>query len=299
MTIELPDTGRNYKQFIFKSGENNVQLTGTALKSDLAVVNLHFKYGGDSSLIELFMLTDALRRNGAEKINLFIPYFPGARQDRACNTGEALSARVYAKLINSQKYNKVVVFDPHSDVTPALLDNVRVVDNHEFVKRACDEISSDYVDDHNRLNLAYGLEPFVLGVKIPIVLISPDAGSNKKIFGLSKFLGGFNVVRADKIRDVKDGKIVDTQVYADDLTGKICVIVDDIISGGKTFLELSKKLKEKGADKVYLVVSHHEGVCLDRTLKDYGIDGVFTTNSLGRVAETDFTRVADVFGMMQ
>ena len=298
MKIKLPDPDGLYTQFIFKSGENHIKLTEKALQSDLSVVDLYYQYSGDSSLIELMMLTYALRINGAKEINLFIPYFPGARQDRVCNKGEALSVKVYANLINEQDYDSVVIFDPHSDVAPALLDNVWVVDNYEFVQKAFREIEAIYLDgllDNGKSFAEIKAE----NPKSPFILISPDSGSNKKIFGLSKFLGGMEVVRADKIREVKTGEIVDTQVFAEDLTGKICVIVDDIISGGRTFLELSKKLKEKGADKVYLVVGHHEGICLDRTLKDYGIDGVFTTNSLGRVAETDFTKVADVFTLMQ
>ena len=57
-------------------------------------------------------------------INLFLPYFPGARQDRVMVAGESLTVKVYANLINDLKLNKVTIFDPHSDVTPALLEKV-------------------------------------------------------------------------------------------------------------------------------------------------------------------------------
>ena len=133
--------------------------------------------------------------------------------------------------------------------------------------------------------------------KPPIVLVSPDAGSNKKIFNVAKFLKGeYDVVRADKIRDVTDGKIIDTQVFCDSLEGKITLIVDDIASYANTFMRLSEKLKKKKADKVYLAVSHYEGVADVNSLKKSGIDGVFTTNSFHhRIPQSDFVKIVMEF----
>jgi ribose-phosphate pyrophosphokinase len=259
--------GELFKQFTFGSGENHMQL----LTPSSQAVEILFRYNGDQSMMQLLLLTDALRRHGAKEIDLVIPYFPGARQDRVCNQGEPLSAKVYADLINQQSYRQVTVFDPHSDVVVALLNNVHVIKNHEFVKDVIAEIGSD------------------------CILISPDAGSNKKIFELSSKLGGLDVVRADKIRDVKNGAIVGTEVFCDDLTGKIAVIVDDICAGGRTFIELAKKLKEKHCEKIILVVSHYEGSAQESRLTESGIDAVYTTNSLKDLVDTDFLSVKNIW----
>jgi ribose-phosphate pyrophosphokinase len=188
-----------------------------------------------------------------------------------CNYGEAFSLKVYANLINSLSLEEVTIFDPHSEVTPALIENCRVVDNHQFISKVINDLPIDYC------------------------LVSPDAGSNKKIFSLARHLGGPEVIRADKIRSVGDGKIIGTEVFADDLSGKTLWIVDDIISGGRTFIELAKRLKEKGAAKILLVVSHDEGVCSERLLKDAGIDQMFTTNSIkSSLTSSDFRVVFDI-----
>jgi ribose-phosphate pyrophosphokinase len=136
-----------------------------------------------------------------------------------------------------------------------VIDNVKVVNNHSFIKDVIDEIDER------------------------VVLISPDAGSNKKIYDLSKSLGCLPVVRCDKLRDVSNGKIIDSVIYAENLEGKPCLIVDDICSYGGTFCGLASKLKEHGAGKVYLAVSHYEGVASIQKLQSCGIDGVFTTDS--------------------
>jgi ribose-phosphate pyrophosphokinase len=135
------------------------------------------------------------------------------------------------------------------------------------------------------------------------VLVSPDAGSNKKVANVAKYLNNISgqdicVVRADKLRNVATGQIIETTVYADDLTGKECYIIDDICSKGGTFCALAKVLKAKGASKVYLVVSHYEGTANIQTLKDSGIDLIFTTNSKPFVDVNDSLVVKSIKALM-
>lgn len=257
------------KHFLFKSGENHVQLLSDYSGHE---IDLFFKYGGDASLFKLAMIVDALKRQGYVDLSLTIPYFPGARQDRVCNSGEALSVKVYADFINNMGFRKVSVFDAHSDVVAAVVNNCRVVKNWEFVRDHIREHSSNYS------------------------LVSPDAGANKKIFDLAKFLGGPRVIRADKIRNVIDGAIIGTEVYADDLTGESLVLCDDICAGGRTFIELAKKLKEKNAAKIILIVSHYEGTANKTALREAGIDKVITTDSLpnGCLVSDSFLEVAPI-----
>ncbi len=242
----------DYQHFCFGGGENHFRIISQP-RSDITLL---FRYLGDESIVQLLLLTDALKRAGACNIHLLVPYFPGARQDRVCNSGEPLSVKVYASLFNAQQFASITLFDPHSDVSPALLERVRVVKNHQFVANVLAGLQSD------------------------ITLISPDAGANKKVFELTAYLGGLPVVRADKIRDVRDGKIIATEVFADDLRGTTCVIVDDICAGGRTFIELAKKLKAKGAERIILIVSHYEGSANEELLMQSGIDQLFCTDSL-------------------
>lgn len=247
------------KRFIFGGGE-----IYTRIMSDVpsaVIIELNFFQDGD--IIELAMWVDALRRAGCKSISLHLPYFPGARQDRVCNPGEPLSVKVYANLINNMNFDVVTILDPHSEVTGAVLDRVRTIDNHAFVSDAL-----------YKINERHSTSTFTL--------ISPDAGSNKKIFGVAKeYKGAYPVIRADKLRNLVTGEIIDIQVFATkkDLKGRTAIIIDDIAARCGTFLGLAKKLKALGASNIYLIVTHFEGTADLSAVKESGIDGIFTTDS--------------------
>jgi len=218
----------DFEMFTFSGGEPHIKIK-EAVKGAITITH-RIRSFADVGMI--LVATDALRRMHVKEINLFIPYFPAARQDRVMVSGEALSVKVYADIINSQNYEKVTVFDPHSEVTPALLNNIEVIDNQKYVKQCLQTIKED------------------------IVLISPDGGALKKIYKLSAYLGGIEVIECSKKRDVKTGKLSGFTVYADDLKRKTAVVVDDICDGGGTFLGLGNALQEKNVGDLHLIISH-------------------------------------------
>jgi ribose-phosphate pyrophosphokinase len=193
-----------------------------------------------NDLIRIFLATNAVRELKKEaRVWLFLPFIPFARQDRVCVEGEPLSIKGFVSLINSQKYDRVFVYDPHSDVAPALIDNCCVIKNHWFVHDVYDYLMTSR--DPN----AGGLS-----------LVSPDAGSYKKIFNTASAIGYFgNIVICDKVRDLKTGRIIQTTVNTEDLHGQDVLIVDDICDGGRTFIEIAKELKKRNSGKIFLAVT--------------------------------------------
>ncbi|WP_299273232.1 ribose-phosphate diphosphokinase [uncultured Psychroserpens sp.] len=219
-----------FDSFTFSGGEPHIKI-----QSDLTEINEVFittRIQSFNDLGFLLIAVDALRRLAVKNIHLFLPYMPGARQDRVMIPGESLSVKVYADLINGLNLESVTVFDPHSEVTPALLNNCKVLSNHEFIKYVIKDIDTE------------------------VILVSPDGGALKKIYKVSEFLGGLTVVECSKKRNVKNGKLEGFKVYEDDLKGQPCLIVDDICDGGGTFVGLAKALKKTNAGDLYLAVSH-------------------------------------------
>ena len=109
-----------------------------------------------------------------------------------------------------------------------------------------------------------------------------DAGAEKRVWNIAKEINAHDVILASKIRNVETGKIIHTSINGD-VKGKTCIIIDDIIDGGATFIYLAQLLKKNGANKVYLIVSH--GIFskgLD-VLKD--LDGIYTTDSIKIINE--------------
>ncbi|UWY29050.1 ribose-phosphate diphosphokinase [Flavobacterium sp. TR2] len=240
-----------FQSFTFSGGEPHIKIAPDFDANRKVTVTHRLNSFNDLGL--LCVTIDALRRMDVKIIDLFIPYFPAARQDRVMIPGEPLSVKVYADIINAMQLNKVFVFDAHSEVTPALLNNSTVIPNYTFIKAVLENIGNN------------------------VKLISPDGGALKKIYKVSEFLGGVEVVECSKSRDVKTGKLSGFKVYEDDLQGMDCLIVDDICDGGGTFVGLAEELKKKNAGKLYLAVSH--GIFNKGFEVLNCFDGIFTTNS--------------------
>ncbi|MFD2581151.1 ribose-phosphate diphosphokinase [Pedobacter vanadiisoli] len=253
-----------FQSFVFAGGEPHIKISSNFDPS--VAVQLTHRINSFNDLGLICTTVDALKRMGVKTIKLFIPYFPAARQDRVMVAGEPLTVKVYADIVNALGLDNVTVFDPHSEVTPALLNNCTVITNHAFIRKVVAQIGE--------------------GVK----LISPDGGALKKIYKVSEFLGGAEVVECSKSRDVKTGRLSGFKVYADDLEGVDCLIIDDICDGGGTFIGLAKELKNKNAGKLYLAISHGIFSKGFNELAEY-FDQIFTTDSIKEIEEVGVTQI--------
>jgi len=242
-----------FESFTFSAGEPHIKINQATDVSSGVTITCRLNSFHDVGL--LCLAADALKRMGAVIENIVIPYFPAARQDRVMVKGEPLSVKVYADIVNSLGAKHITVLDPHSEVTPALLNNCVTVPNYNFMKRVVEQIGND------------------------VILISPDGGALKNIYKVSEYLGGMEVVECSKSRNVKTGELTGFKVFADDLHGKDCVIADDICDGGGTFNGLAKVLKDKNAGKLYLAVTH--GIFSNGLSKlKENFTHIFSTNSI-------------------
>jgi ribose-phosphate pyrophosphokinase len=249
----------DYKLIKFPGGELQPRISGKI--EPHADVTIVAKLYSSDDIMELMLVVDALRRKVKHPtIHFVCPYLPYARQDRVCFDGESLSLKVMCDMINSLKFETVTVWDVHSDVSLALLNNVHNVHQKEFVA----QIPHKYDKT---------------------VLVIPDAGAMKKTFETAKYLH-LDTVRADKIRSVDDGSITGTVVYSEHLGDKDFLIVDDICDGGRTFTELAKVLRELTTGKIELYVTHgifSQGLDVFKGL----IDHIYVANPFPKVDLTN------------
>ncbi|UPT66573.1 MAG: ribose-phosphate diphosphokinase [Sphingobacteriales bacterium JAD_PAG50586_3] len=260
----LTGTEIEFDNFTFTGGEPHIKIE-SAIEAGTPV-SITIRLNSFNHVGLLCMAADALKRMDAKLDKLVIPYFPAARQDRVMQPGEPLSVKVYTDIINSLGFAKVILVDAHSDVAPALLNNCEVIPNHTFIKKVIDSIGNE------------------------VILISPDGGALKKIYKVSEFLGGTPVVECSKHRDTKTGLLAGFKVYADDLDGADCLIVDDICDGGGTFIGLAAELKNKNAGKLYLAVTH--GIFsngFDELQKHF--THIYTTNSIKEITHPSVTQI--------
>lgn len=253
-----------HKSFVFPGGEVHVRYdldsltNGVSQDEDFyyAVINARIRNSND--LMELILASRALKETFyIQNMHCNLFYLPYARQDRQCVIGEPLSVKVFFDVIKAANFDSIDLFDPHSDVSNALLD---CGNTHEV---------------QDIISLFKHLPLYVNGKET--ALVSPDAGANKKVFKVAQRLGVDKIVRCDKMRNVSTGEIIETVVYEDEIDYP-CFIIDDICDGGRTFIEIAKALRAKGCPEVYLYVTHgifSKGLHVFDGL----IDRIYTTDS--------------------
>ncbi|MCL2863743.1 MAG: hypothetical protein FWE54_06690, partial [Methanimicrococcus sp.] len=203
-------------------------------------------YEKDEEIL-LFFIVKHLREQYAPKnLTLYMPYIPHARMDRVKNQEEVFTLRYFCDFINSLCFDQVVVRDAHSAVSLSMLNNV---------------VSEPI--DKNIKKLIAGL----LDAGKDIVFY-PDEGSRKRYSELIDIPCAYGV----KKRDWDTGKILGLDVRGNLPASSFdVVIIDDISSYGGTFLHSARKLKELGANKIYLYVTHCEDSILSGELINSGL----------------------------
>ena len=196
--------------------------------------SIKFKFEGSDSLLELALLVNALREACHDvQITLFCAYFPAARQDRVVSPGEAFGLRVYADIIKSMGFKKIVTYDLHSDVLFGMMSPGFVEDKKQHTLWEKDKF--------------YG----------KFCIVAPDAGAAKKAQKLADNLGVMCYV-ASKQRDASGNVRV---VFPHNLNSYSDVyVVDDICDGGATFISLAEEIAHahnyEATFRLHLRVTH-------------------------------------------
>ena len=179
---------------------------------------------------ELFALICARRHYGDMDAVLYLPYVPHARMDRVTAETDVFTLKYFCEIINSLNFNKVIVVDPHSNVTPALLNKVVVYDNKKEVDIAIRKSGAE-------------------------VLFFPDEGAMKRYADGHKLPYAFGI----KKRNWETGKIEGLDIVNEEaIKDKRVLIIDDICSQGGTFYYSANALHTAGAANIELFVTHLE-----------------------------------------
>lgn len=280
----------------FPDGQQDVTILSDIYHTNSPVViRSRFSNFGDLEIITA--ATKAIRKLGCKELYLFIPYLLGARSDRQFygnntnivnivaphlivkniptveGSGTSYLRDVVAPGINALNFDGVVCVDVHSDVATACINNLVTIPNHFLVQR--------FIHDH------YG----TLNYKDRFVIVSPDGGSLKKIYGVAEAIQfDGEIIVCNKHRDIKTGKILSTEVPISDNSlvfgngkTKDYIIIDDICDGGRTFTEIAKILRQKGVTgKIILIITHAIFSAGLQVIAD-GLDIAVSTNSFSDI----------------
>ena len=214
----------------------------------------------NANLMELMLITDALKRSSASKITAIIPYYGYARQDRRVRSARVpISAKVIADMMNTVGVDRVLTVDLHSESIQGFFD--MPADNVYATKIMHDDIKSRSSNDE------------------PILVVSPDAGGVVRARALAKFLGQSDLAIIDKRRATANESEVMNIIG--DVAGKCCIVPDDMIDTAGTLCNAAQALKDAGAAKVKAYITHPvlSGPAIERISNSF-IDELVVTNSI-------------------
>lgn len=219
-------------------------------------IMVEWLYEKDEEMILFFIARHLREKFAINRIILYMPYIPHARMDRVKKQQEVFTLKYFCEFINSLCFDKVIVRDAHSNVSLALINNVISESIGENINRLINDLLDPRKD----------------------IVFYPDEGSCKRYSETIKFPCAFGL----KKRDWSTGEIKGLDVQGElPNTSFNALIIDDISSFGGTFYHSAKKLKELGADKVYLYVTHCENSILKGDLINSGLlEKIYTTKSI-------------------
>lgn len=241
----------------FANGEKRVWVKDKIAGDNVSLVQ-SFNEPVDEHIIETLLIIDALDRAGARNINLIIPWLGYSLQDKVFRSGEPIAARVVADILSHSQAKRAVLLDLHNSSIPGFFS---IPTQHLLAL----EPFTNYVREHFDQQQA--------------IVVSPDFGGLKRARTFAEALG-LELENIDKHRDLATGQVTPKDVSGD-VSGKVCLIYDDVINTGGTVVEVAKFLKDKGAKEVHFLVTHglfaQDGLA---KMEDHSIDSIVITNSI-------------------
>ncbi|MCY1321832.1 Ribose-phosphate pyrophosphokinase [compost metagenome] len=223
----------------FADQEIHVQLHENVRGEDVYVLQ-STSAPADGNLMELLLLADTLRRSSARRITAVIPYFGYARQDRRATGRTPISAKLVANMIAAAGVNRVITVDLHTDQIQGFFDIP--TDNPYSAPVMTRDIEQHY-DIEN------------------LMVVSPDVGGVARARAIAKRIGT-DLAIVDKRRP--RAGVSEVMNIIGDVSGKRCLLVDDIVDSGGTLINAAEALLMSGAKDVSAYITHgvlSEGAC--------------------------------------
>ncbi|NIK79943.1 ribose-phosphate pyrophosphokinase [Paenibacillus castaneae] len=255
ISAELGLTLGAIKMSRFKSGEIYVHYEETIRNCDVFLVQ-SFSHPINEHFVELLVMIDAAKRASARTVNIIMPYYGYARQERKAAPREPISAKMLADVLTTVGANRVITIDLHA---PAIQGFFNIPVDHMTAL----DLISDYLKTKN--------------IKNPVV-VSPDAGRASTAEKLANYLDTSFAIMIKK-RPAHNESVI-THVIGD-VEGQTPIIIEDLIDTGTTIVNVVEGLKERGAEDVYVCATHplFSGSAIER-LDHPNIKEVIVTDSI-------------------
>ena len=240
----------------FSDGENYVRLESSVQDEDVAIVQTTSP-PQNNRLVQLALMVDAAKRNGAKKVTAVVPYLAYARQDKMFLQGEAISAEAVARMLKAAGIDRLITVNVHQE---------KVLSRFPFPAKNVSAIPllAEYFVGKGHKNA---------------FAVSPDKGAIYIAEEAKRILGG-ECGYLEKSRDRYTGQ-VSMEKKAFDVKGKTVIIFDDIISSGGTIVTAAKILMELGPKKIFVACVHPLLIGeAEKNILKAGVDEIVGTDSV-------------------
>jgi ribose-phosphate pyrophosphokinase len=215
----------------FADGEIFVEIHDNVRGQDAFIIQ-STSYPANDNLMELLIITDALRRSSAKRITAVIPYMGYSRQDRRPGPRTPISAKLVANLIERAGIDRVITLDLHAGQIQGFFD---IPTDNLFAAPVMRR------DIETRFDTS------------KVVVISPDVGGVVRARGLAKRINT-PIAICDKRRSAPG--VAEIMNVIGEVEGKVCVLIDDIVDSGGTLVNAANALLAQGAIEVHAYISH-------------------------------------------
>jgi ribose-phosphate pyrophosphokinase len=218
----------------FANSEIYVRYEESVRGSDAFVIQSHTAPINEW-IMEHLIMVDALKRASAKRITVVMPFWGYSRQDKKHRGREPISARLIADLFKTAGADRIISVDLHADQLQGYFDGP--VDHLMALPVLADYIKGKYGDQE-------------------LAVVSPDAGRIKVAERWSSRLGGVPLAFIHKTRDINRPNETVANRVVGDVSGKICVLTDDIIDTGGTIVKAAEAIMAAGAAGVIIAATH-------------------------------------------
>jgi ribose-phosphate pyrophosphokinase len=248
------------KIYRFASGEIYVRSEESVRGSDVFIIQTHADPVNESIMEQLVMI-DALKRASAKRITAVVPYYGYSRQDKKALAREPISAKLVADCLSVAGADRVVSVDLHSGQIQGFFD-------YPFDHLTALPLLADYLQED------IGLE------NGDLVVVAPDAGRVKVAERLREQLHA-DLAFIYKRRSRREANKIERMTVVGEVSGKPCILIDDIIDTGGTMVEGVRALQAQGAADIFVAATHPvlSGKAVQK-LEESPIREVVVTNTL-------------------
>jgi ribose-phosphate pyrophosphokinase len=251
----------------FSDGEIQVNIDDSVRGKDVFLIQSTSAPVNDN-LMELLIMIDAVRRASAASVNIVLPYYGYARQDRKTRAREPITAKLVADMIQTAGADRVLSLDLHAPQIQGFFDIP--VDNLMGAPLLADYFLSNHLEED-------------------AVVVSPDHGGVTRARKLAEFLGT-PIAIVDKRRP--RANVAEVMNIIGDVKGKRAILIDDMIDTAGTITLAAQALKDAGATEVYACATHAvlSGPAIDR-LNNSVIKRLVLTDSIQQPAEKNLDKM--------